>query len=107
MSRVIERFLRYVKIDTQSKEGSGSFPTTQKQHNLAGLLVQELTAMGASEIVYDREHCYVYASVPATQGMENEPVLGLIAHMDTSPAVTGTDVKPKIGRASCRERVSA
>lgn len=42
MSRVIERFLRYVKIDTQSKEGSGSFPTTQKQHNLAGLLVQEM-----------------------------------------------------------------
>ena len=96
MSRVIERFLRYVKIDTQSEEGSGRFPTTEKQHDLARLLVQELTEMGASEIVYDREHCYVYASVPAAEGMENEPVLGLVAHMDTSPAVAGADVKPRL-----------
>ena len=96
MSRVIERFLRYVKIDTQSEEGSGRFPTTEKQHDLARLLVQELTEMGASEIVYDREHCYVYASVPASEGMGNEPVLGLVAHMDTSPAVTGADVKPRL-----------
>lgn len=96
MSRVIERFLRYVKIDTQSMEGSGSIPTTEKQHDLAQVLAKELDGMGASDIVYDKEHCYVYASVPATEGMEDKPVLGLIAHMDTSPAVTGRDVKPRL-----------
>lgn len=52
--------------------------------------------MGAEEITYDREHCYVYASVPAADGCEDAPVLGFIAHMDTSPAVTGTNVKPRI-----------
>ena len=52
--------------------------------------------MGADEITYDKEHCYVYASVPASAGCENAPVLGFIAHMDTSPAVTGAGVKPRI-----------
>lgn len=96
MSEVVEKFLNYVRIDTQSDESSMSFPTTEKQHNLAKLLVKELEEMGAEEITYDREHCYVYASVPATKGLEDKPVVGFISHMDTSPAVTGEDVKPRI-----------
>lgn len=96
MSKTIENFLRYVKIDTCSDSTSESTPSTLKQHDLAGLLADELAAMGAQEIVYDRERCYVYASVPASKGCEDVPVLGFIAHMDTSPAVSGRDVKVRI-----------
>lgn len=96
MSETIENFLRYVKIDTQSDENSASTPSTAKQHDLAKLLVQELEQMGACEITYDKEHCYVYASVPASAGCEDAAVLGFISHMDTSPAVTDTNVRPRI-----------
>ncbi len=96
MTQTIENFLRYVKIDTQSDEESQSSPSTGKQHRLAGMLYEELVQMGADEVYYDKEHCYVYASVPATEGFETSPVLGFIAHMDTSPAVTGKDVEPAI-----------
>jgi len=96
MSGVVEKFLNYVRIDTQSDENSASCPTTEKQHDLAKFLVKELEEMGALEITYDREHCYVYASIPATRGFEDRPVLGFISHMDTSPAVTGENVKPRI-----------
>jgi len=95
-NKTIENFLKYVKIDTQSSEESETTPSTMKQHNLAKVLVEELQNMGAAEITYDTEHCYVYASIPATKGCENAPVLGFIAHMDTSPAVTDTDVKPRL-----------
>ena len=96
MSKVIEKFLNYVKIDTQSDENSTACPTTAKQHNLAKLLVKELEEMGAEDITYDTEHCYVYASIPASEGCDGRPVLGFIAHMDTAPAVTGENVKPRI-----------
>lgn len=96
MSGTIEKFLRYVKVDTQSDEESETTPSTVGQHDLAKMLVRELTDMGAEEIVYDREHCYVYATIPASEGCGNVPVLGFIAHMDTSPAVTGRTVKPRI-----------
>lgn len=96
MSNTIEKFLRYVKVDTQSDEASASTPSTAKQHELAKMLAAELEAMGASEVTYDQEHCYLYASVPASKGCESAPVLGFIAHMDTSPAVTGANVKPRI-----------
>lgn len=96
MSKTIDNFLRYVKVDTCSDEESPSMPSTMKQHNLAAMLAEELTAMGAGEITYDKEHCYVYASIPASEGCEKAPVLGFIAHMDTSPAVSGTDVKPRL-----------
>lgn len=96
MERVIERFLEYVKIDTQSSEGSSTMPSTMKQHDLASLLEKQLGEMGAEEIVYDKEHGYVYASVPASSGCEDAPVIGFIAHMDTSPAVTGAGVNPRI-----------
>lgn len=96
MTKTIENFLRYVKVDTCSDEESQTMPSTMKQHELARLLAEELKAMGAEEITYDKEHCYVYATVPATRGCEEKPVLGFIAHMDTSPAVSGRDVKPRI-----------
>ena len=96
MTKTIENFLQYVKIDTASCEASGGTPSTEQQHDLAKLLVRQLTEMGAAEISYDREHCYVYASIPASPGCGDRPVLGFIAHMDTSPAVTGRNVKPRI-----------
>lgn len=99
MERVIEKFLEYVKIDTQSSEESTSKPSTPKQHDLAKILERQLQEMGAQDIVYDKEYCYLYASIPATAGCEQAPVIGFIAHMDTSPAVTGTGVQPHIVEA--------
>lgn len=96
MEKVIENFLQYVKIDTESAEGSVSTPSTQKQHDLAKVLAGQLETMGAEEVVYDRERCYVYASIPASEGCTGAPVLGFIAHMDTSPAAAGAGVKPRI-----------
>lgn len=96
MSSTIDRFLRYVKIDTQSDENTKTTPSTEKQRMLAELLARELEEIGAEEVVCDEQYGYVYASVPASEGCENAPVLGFIAHMDTSPAVTGENVKPRI-----------
>lgn len=96
MTQTIQNFLRYAAIDTQSRDNADSVPSTAKQHDLASLLVSELEEMGAGEITYDKLHCYVYASIPASRGYEEAPVLGFIAHMDTSPALTGTNVKPRI-----------
>ncbi len=93
---VIDRFLEYVKIDTCSSEETGTHPSTPKQHDLAVLLTKELSEMGATEISYDKENCYVYATIPASEGCEGAEVLGLIAHMDTSPAMSGTNVNPRI-----------
>ena len=96
MSAAIDYFLQYVKIDTQSDEASGTTPSTPKQRELAKLLTKQLMDMGAEEVTYDEQYGYVYASVPASKGCENAPVLGFIAHMDTSPAVSGANVKPRI-----------
>ena len=96
MTKTIENFIKYVKIDTASDENSSTTPSTMKQHNLAVVLVEELTSMGAEEITYDKEHCYIYATIPASKGFENAPTLGFIAHMDTSPAVSGTNVNPRL-----------
>ncbi|MCM1134750.1 MAG: tripeptide aminopeptidase PepT, partial [Clostridium sp.] len=98
MEKVIENFLRYAVIDTESSEDfvGVSTPSTEKQHNLAKVLVEQLQEMGAEEIEYDKKRCYVYASVPASAGCGSAPVIGFIAHMDTSPAVTGAGVKPRI-----------
>lgn len=96
MSKVIDRLLEYVKIDTQSDGASKTTPSSQKQHHLAKLLTKELEEMGAQEIAYDEEHCYVYATVPASEGCENTPVLGFISHMDTASPVSGANVKPRV-----------
>ena len=87
---LINRLFRYVKIDTQSAEEVAAQPTTAKQHDLAGLLYQELCEMGV-EAVYDTEHCYVYAKLTGT-----EPAIGFVSHMDTSPASSGKGVNPRI-----------
>ena len=96
MSKVIDRLLEYVKIDTQSDGASKTTPSSQKQHHLAKLLTKELEEMGAQEITYDEEHCYVYATVPTSEGCENTPVLGFISHMDTASPVSGANVKPRV-----------
>ena len=94
MSVVVDKFLKYVSFDTMSCEDSQTCPSTDGQWLLAQTLVEELQTMGAEEIVLDREHCYVYASIPAT--VPDAKVLGFIAHMDTSPAVSGKNVHPRI-----------
>lgn len=94
-SSVLSRFLNYIVIDTQSREEAGIIPSTEKQRNLASLLVEELKSMGAQDVNMD-EHAYVYATIPATTTKKDVPVLGFIAHMDTAPAYSGTDVKPQI-----------
>lgn len=98
MSSVIDRFLRYVKTDTQSWDPSDTFPSTEKQKDLARILAGELEEMGASDVVFDEKTCYVYATVPASDDCAglNIPVIGFIAHMDTAMAVSGRDVKPRI-----------
>ena len=87
---LIERLLRYVKIDTQSDDEGAFQPSTQKQHDLARLLYKELCGMGVPAH-YDTQHCYVYAKLPG-----QEPAIGFVAHMDTSPACSGRDVRPRI-----------
>ena len=98
MSTVVDKFLKYVTIDTQSDEDSTASPSTEKQKDLARLLVGELKEMGASDVRMDEEYGYVYATIPSTLKEEGKevPVIGFIAHMDTSPAVSGKDVKPRI-----------
>ena len=95
---VVENFLRYVKLDTQSsEETSDKVPSTDKQRALAKLLQQELTALGASQVRYDEAHSYVYAVIPSNiEGQNEAPAVGFIAHMDTAPAVSGADVNPRI-----------
>ena len=97
-SSLIERFLRYVKIDTKSDEESDSHPSTAKQQKLAELLVNELKELGLT-VDYDDEYCYVYAYLSANDKNCQTEDLGFIAHLDTSPAVSGKDVKPYIIRS--------
>lgn len=95
-SKVTENFLRYIKIDTQSREEfSDHVPSTEKQRNLAKLLYQELKDMGAADVRYDEEHSYVYAVIPSNQE-KKAPAIGFIAHMDTSEAVSGENINPRI-----------
>jgi tripeptide aminopeptidase len=97
---LLERFLRYVKIDTQSNEGSFTHPSTEKQKNLGRLLVEELQATGCTE-VRATESGHVYATVPSNlpAGHPAEarvPVLGFLAHLDTYPGTSGAEVKPQV-----------
>ncbi len=99
-SEVIERFLRYAVIDTQSDEESGTSPSSEKQKNLGRLLEKELKEIGVSGVYFDEEHCYVYGRIPANNAKEGTSFgskkLALIAHMDTSPESSGKNVKPRI-----------
>jgi tripeptide aminopeptidase len=90
---VVERFLRYVKFDTQASETSQSYPSTAKQLDLLNHLVDELKAIGLADAAID-EHGYVMATIPATTKKTDVPVIGFIAHVDTSPEMSGANVKP-------------
>lgn len=93
--KTYERFLNYVRIHTASSEDSSSVPTTERQFDLANLLVKELHAIGV-ENARVNDKCYVYASVAATPGCESCPAIGFIAHMDTVPDFSGENVQPRI-----------
>lgn len=96
MSDVLERFLRYSRIDTQSDpKNPEQTPSTQKQFDLAHLLAQELKDMGAQDVSVD-EHCYTIAQIPASAGCEDLPRLALIAHVDSSPDACGTGCDPRV-----------
>lgn len=97
--KVIDKFLRYVKIDTQSQEDSDTTPSTKKQFDLAHILEKELAAIGAKNISLD-EHCYLFAEIPSNLPTSHPaygkvPAIGLLAHMDTSPDVSGANVNPQ------------
>ena len=92
--KAYERFLNYAKMYTTSDEASGMHPSSSIQFDLAHRLVDELNAMGISAEC--DEYCYVYATIPATEGCENVPAIGFIAHMDTSPDFCGENVSPRI-----------
>lgn len=93
---VLERFLKYIKVDTMSKPEQESVPSTGIQKDLAKILEQELRTMGAVDVKMD-DHGYVYGTIPATTD-KKVLSLGFVAHMDTSPAYSGKDVKAQIIR---------
>ena len=88
-----DRFLKYVSFDTQSSEESTSFPSTDKQLVLLNYLAEEMRALGLQDVVVDK-YGYTMGTIPASEGCENAPVIGFIAHVDTSPDMSGKDVKP-------------
>jgi len=88
----VERFLRYVQIDTQSNPQSGASPSTEKQKNLSDMLVEELLTMGISDAHTD-DFGYVYATIPSNTS-KHVPVICFCSHVDTAPDCSGTDVKP-------------
>ena len=90
----LERFLRYVRIDTQSAMDAEVYPSTAKQLDLARILVEELTELGMDEVKL-AEYGYVTATLPANIET-SAPVVGFLAHMDTSPSASGADVKPRL-----------
>ena len=92
---VVERFLKYVSFDTRSDENSQTMPSTPKQKILGAALAEEMQALGLQGVSMD-ENGYVFGFLPATEGYEDRPVLGFLSHMDTSPDVSGENVKPQI-----------
>jgi tripeptide aminopeptidase len=96
-SAVLDRFLRYVGYDTQSREGADAYPSTPGQLVLLRDLVSELRAIGLADASMD-EHGYVTATIPATTRKQHVPVIGFIAHVDTSPEMSGAGVKPLVHR---------
>lgn len=91
---IIDRFISYVSIDTESDPNNPAFPSTEKQWDLAKLLVSELQRIGMSDVSLD-ENCYVMATLPSN--VEHEvPTIGFVSHIDTSPDFTGANIKPQI-----------
>lgn len=95
---VLDRFLRYVSFDTQSSETSTTYPSTPGQLVLLRALVDELQALGVRDAAMD-VHGYVMATIPATTTKTTVPVIGFVAHVDTSPEMSGAGVRPIVHRA--------
>lgn len=93
--KAYKRLLDYVSVWTTSEEGSDTVPSAKREFDLAHKLVQELHEIGVANAEVD-DKCYIYGSIPATEGCEDKPVIGFIAHMDTAPEFSGKDVKPQI-----------
>jgi tripeptide aminopeptidase len=93
MQKIIDRFVKYITVDTQSDSNNPDFPSTEKQWNLARILVEELEEIGLDDVTID-DNCYVMATLPSNVDFK-VPTLGFIAHIDTSPDYTGKNVKPQ------------
>jgi tripeptide aminopeptidase len=91
---ITDRFIKYVTIDTESDPNNPAFPSTEKQWNLAQVLVEDLKKIGMQDINLD-ENCYIMATLPSNVA-HKVPTIGFISHMDTSPDFTGKDIKPQI-----------
>jgi tripeptide aminopeptidase len=91
---LIERFIKYVTIDTESDPNNPAFPSTENQWDLANVLVEDLKVIGMQDIYLD-ENCYIMATLPSNVS-HNVPIIGFVSHMDTSPDFTGKNVKPQI-----------
>lgn len=91
---IVDRFFKYVKIDTQSDENNSQTPSTQKQFDLAKIVEQEMIEMGLSDVSLD-ENCYLMATLPSNIDKE-VPTIGFVAHFDTSPDMSGKNVNPRI-----------
>ena len=92
--QLIERFIKYVTIDTESDPNNPAFPSTENQWDLAHVLVEDLKVIGMQDISLD-ENCYIMATLPSNVS-HNVPTIGFVSHMDTSPDFTGKNVKPQI-----------
>lgn len=92
--QLIERFIKYVTIDTESDPNNPAFPSTENQWDLANTLVEDLKVIGMQDISLD-ENCYIMATLPSNVS-HNVPIIGFVSHMDTSPDFTGKNVKPQI-----------
>jgi len=92
---VLDRLLRYVKVDTQADPASTTVPSTMKQFDLARLVEQECKDLGLSDVYLD-DKCYLYAKLPSNIADKEIPAIGFVAHFDTSPDMSGKDVKPQI-----------
>src|SRR5215210_3387578 len=101
---VLERFVRYARVDTQSERGRTQSPSTPGQLDLARILVSELEAIGAQDVTLD-DNGYVFATLPATGGSAGAPAIGLIAHMDVSPDAPGAGVEPIVHRGYAGRRI--
>ena len=93
--KVEERLLKYVSFWTTSDDTNQNIPSSDREFTLAKELEKELKDMGLEKVILT-EHCYVYALLPATEGMEEKDAIGFIAHIDTAPDFSGKDVKPQI-----------
>ena len=91
---LIERFIKYVTIDTESDPNNPAFPSTENQWDLANVLVEDLKVIGMQDIHLD-ENCYIMATLPSNVS-HNVPIIGFVSHMDTSPDFTGKNIKPQI-----------